>query len=94
MTTAMETMEEEDISLLVMTMLTMEVAEQEEEDCTIRLEVTTTAVTMGATSSTSRIISKEILVAHTTMAPGEESILLELEFMPIVDLDELEILYK
>ena len=93
MTTAMETMEEEDISLLVMTMLTMEVAEQEEEDCTIRLEVTTTAVTMGATSSTSRIISKEILVAHITMVL-EESILLELEFMPIVDLDELEILYK
>ena len=93
MTTAMATMEEEDISLQVMTMLTMEVVAEEEEDCTIRLEVTTTAVTMGATSSTSRIISKEILVAHITMAPGE-SILLELEFMPIVDLGELEILYK
>ena len=90
MTTAMETMEEEDISLQVMTMLTME---QEEEDCTIRLEVTTTAVTMGATSSTSRIISKEILVAHITMVL-EESILLDLEFTQIVDLDELEILYK
>ena len=94
MTTAMETMEEEDISLLVMTMLTMEVvAEEEEEDSTIRLEVTTTAVTMGATSSTSRIISKEILVAHITMVL-EESILLDLEFTQIVDLDELEILYK
>ena len=68
--------EEEDTSQQVMTMLTMELAEEEEEDCAIRLEVMTTTVTMGATSSTSRIISKEILVPE------------ELEFTPIVDLDK------
>ena len=80
--------EEEDASQQVMTMLTMELAEEEEEDCVIRLEVMTTTVTMGPTSSTSRIISKEILVPYITMAPEE------LEFTPIEDLDKLEILYN
>ena len=64
-------MEEEGISQQVMTMVIMEGAEDSKE-CEIKLVMTT--VTIGGTSSISVIISKDILVALTTMA-AEESIL-------------------
>ena len=63
--------EEEGISQQVMTMVTMEGAEDNKE-CEIKLVMTT--VTMEGTSSISVTISKDILVALTTMAE-EESIL-------------------
>ena len=63
--------EEEGISRQVMTMVIMEGAEDNKE-CEIKLVMTT--VTMEGTSSISVTISKDILVALTTMA-AEESIL-------------------
>ena len=63
--------EEEGISQQVMTMVIMEGAEDNKE-CEIKLVMTT--VTMEGTSSISVTISKDILVALTTMAE-EESIL-------------------
>ena len=75
-----------------MTIVIMEGAEDEKE-CEIKLVMTT--VTMGGTSSTSRIISKDILVALTTiLMAAEESNLKrsEGESTPFVDWDNVEML--